>query len=715
MAISADIQQQVFDLLSKTSNLSFVRADRDHAGSIGLTPGQKVVAEVRAVLPDGRTQVTIGPNSFNLNLPMEVKQGQGLELTFVSNAPRVTFAVARQGTASPLIALSDASRLLGLLTGNEQLSDPHVRVSLRSVAEILRSSQGSAGTLASLMDEALTYGAQPGSERSGQPKLAPFEANVSQILRQLAQNSKFTLVEASNLQQMSLPLNPGQNIDAVVLGTLPGGRVLVTAAGSSLELMLSRFVAEGEILSLTVVSTQPKLVFALPRSVTETVAGDSLSDAGHWLSALERSQGALSPQQHYVLERLSTVLKNLPPSSPAFTAIMDEAITYGPFVEEGQHRQTVQIANTETSGLAASQAAFNRSADDNMIILLQAIIKGDRLALAEALNQQNRPIAFTPGQQLKGDVLAALGGGHFLLQIAEQLYEFNLSKRIRPGDRLTLFFITNDPTPTFLVTRFGLRGDSTLSETSRWVNGFLGTTPEKAPISGVFNILRILLSGMSADALQVSETLRRGVRESGMFYESHLARWFSGDYSLEDIFKEPQGALSPFKQSAIAAKPAIDGGKENILSGLAKNISMSAMETAFKKAGDARDSDRGIDERCLPLVRDQLETLRSGQLILRGEFFAGQPFEWRVSEREAGHKSADAGERDWNTTIKVNLPRLGAVTAKLSLNSNKVAIDLQTDNPASCAVFDQGRELLAEQLQAAGLEPGTIGIHHEPS
>jgi hypothetical protein len=38
------------------------------------------------------------------------------------------------------------------------------------------------------------------------------------------------------------------------------------------------------------------------------------------------------------------------------------------------------------------------------------VIKGNRLALLEALNQQAIPAGFAPGQQLSGEVMAALGG-----------------------------------------------------------------------------------------------------------------------------------------------------------------------------------------------------------------------------------------------------------------------------------------------------------------
>ncbi len=827
MAATSDIQQQVFDLLSKTSNLSFVSADRESGGSIGLIPGQKVVAEVLTTLPDSRVQVRIGSERFNLNLPMEVRQGQDLELTFVSGEPRSTFAIARQGVVSPPVTLSDASRLLGLLSSGEQMDNPQLRSSLQSVAGMLRSTPGESGVLANLMDEALTYGAvlrggadlpreagggtpQAGMARDGgtagpasgpttpdQVRLAAFEANASQILQQIARNSRFILVEAANQPVVPLLLKPGQEVDAAVQGTLPGGRVFVTVAGSALELTIPRSVTEGELLRLTVISSQPRPVFALSRTVPETAARGDLSEAGRWLSALEYSGGGVSSQQRYVLDRLSTVLKSLPPDSPAFTAILDEAITYRTVMEGGRGSvvqssdlpilenklepvvqnpgrpvmarsgeiadqnpdlpilegklepavrnpgwtfvegkgevveqitdQTVMAKRGElpVQGAAegppatiAQQAALRQGSGivlgDDLTRLLQALVKGDRLALVEALNEQAVATGFAAGQQLKGDVLAALGGGRFLMRVAEQVFEFSLPKGVFSGDRLTLFFIAADPRPTFLVTRFGRPGDSRLSETGRWLSGFLGAASDGKSVAQPVGILRILLSGLPGDAARVSETLERGVRESGLFYESHLARWFGGDYPLEDILREPQGRLSTLRHPAAAPNPVDDGVGEETVAVAMKDSSLAALETAFKKAGRVADQDGGVDQRSLPVVREQLGTLQSGQILFRGELSAGRPFEWSVSEREAKRGQAGTQERGWDTVLKVDLPRLGAVTARLRLNANRVEVDLLSGSIESVGVLESGREALVEQLRAAGLEPGEIGVHHGP-
>jgi len=753
MAITSDIQQQVFDLLSKASNLSFISADTESGSRIGLSlsPGQKISAEVLMTLPDSRVQVRIGADKLNLNLPMPVRTGQNLEMTFVSADPRPTFAIARQAGIAPPVSLTDASRLLGLLVSNEQIIEPQVRSSLQSVGEMLRRSPGEAGVLANLLDEALTYGnmgsgvkvpARMPSERVELPRdgqavpsqqtgrsvvtpeqarMALFEANASQILQQIARSSRSFLVEAVNSPVVPLALRPGEEVDAAVTGTLPGGRVFVKVAGTALELVVPRSVQDGEILRLTVIAAQPKPLFALQRPSPEMPQG-VLSEAGRWLSVLEHSEGGVTNQQMFVLERLNSVLKSLPPDSPAFTAIKDEAFTYQRVMGGGrlpaEQAAAANVAMASITQQATLQQGNGIILSDDMAKLLQALIRGNRLALLEALNPPNQSSPLMPGQQLKAEVLADQGNGRFLLQVADQALEFNLPKGIQPGNRLTLFFITDDPKPTFLMTRFGQPGDSRVSETGRWLSSFLGSAVEQLPAKEALGILRTLLSGPPADAPHVGTLLQQGLRESGLFYESHLARWFGGNYALEDILKEPQGQLSRIKQppeapSKIPLHGEIAAQAEQPILAAMKNASLEVMEAAFKKAGREINHEGVADQRTLPIVREQLETLQSGQVVYRGDLFAGQPMEWAVAEREARRNSRGEQERSWDTSLKINLPRLGEISARLKLDGSRVSIEFAAGNPSSVGILDSGRAALVEQLQAAGLAPGEIGISHE--
>ena len=97
---------------------------------------------------------------------------------------------------------------------------------------------------------------QGGRLTPDQARLATFESNAAQILRNIAQNSRFTLIEAANQPLTPLPLLPGEEVNATVIGTLPGGRIFVQVAGTTLELVLPQKVTPGEILRLTYLSAR---------------------------------------------------------------------------------------------------------------------------------------------------------------------------------------------------------------------------------------------------------------------------------------------------------------------------------------------------------------------------------------------------------------------------------------------------------------------------
>jgi hypothetical protein len=737
MAITSDIQQQVFDLLSKASNLSFVNAEQDSGIGIKLSPGQRITAEVLAMLPDKRVQVQIGSQRINLELPMTVRPGQNLEMTFVSGEPRPTFAITRQAGITPPVSLSDASRLMGLLVGGERFIDPALRSSLHNISELLRRTSDDTIVLANLMDEALTYGPQPKSAGDAsqqaitgkgtpqqqtavapatpeQSRLATFENRAARILQQIASSSRFILTEAVNQPLVPLPLMPGEEIDAAVIGTLPGRRAFVQVAGTALELTLPRAVQPGEILRLTYISAQPRPIFAIARTVPDMTPG-TLSEAGRWLSVLEHNQGGVSSQQMFVLERLNTVLKSLPPDSPAFTAIKDEPITYQA-AARGRQPSVAQDTLAGVAMISVQQATLLPGngivLNDDMAKLLQALIKGNRLALLEALNQQSVSTGLQPGQQLKGEVLASLGGGRFMLRIADQALEFSMPKGTRRGEQVNLFFISEEPQATFLMARFGRQSDSRVSETGRWLSSFLGTATRQAATQETLSLVRTLLTSAPADSSQVSRVLQQGLRESGLFYESHLARWFGGEYRLEDVLKEPQGRLSHLKQPPNASQSNTPQAEELARAGM-KSGSMAVIEEMVKQAGVTRPHEGVADQRALSVVQEQLKAMQSGEIIFRGDLFPGQKMEWSVAERDAHRNSHGNRERGWDTSLQLDLPKLGAVKARLTLDGTRVNVEIRVAGEDAAGFLGTGKAGLAEQLQAAGLVPGDLGVRHD--
>lgn len=717
MSTQSEVQQQVYDLLSKTSNLSFVSAESATGGtqSLGLSPGQRVSAEVLSGSQGSRVPVRIGNQQVNLEIPMvQVRPGQNLELTFVGDGPRLTFAMARPDVAPPPVSLTDASRLLSLLVSNEQMLDPRLRSSLQSIGDLLRRSSGDASVLANFLDDFLTYrsdgrtavvntggvpdnpqqqvgqglGEQSGA-MSGWGGRTPsaFEDAASKLLLNLAQNARFKMVEVVNQPLNPLPMQPGEEANALVQGSLPGGRVLVQLAGESLELQLSRPVQQGEVLRLTLISQQPKVIFALMGQPGVDRSAE-VSDAARWLNAITKEDTAQNDMQRAVLSRLQQVISSLPPGSPALAAIMDEAMTYGalPWLSSRllQQGQTSQMPLSDDSG-------------DEVFRLLQSLMHGNRLALIEPDISPDRFASIQPGQQLKAEVLQDLGNGRFMIQLAGQNLEVLLPKGIKPGEFLNLFFAGQDP-PVFLLLRQGKTGDAVVSQTGRWLSLISGAQGQATSLQEGLGILRTILQGVPSDPALLQRELAERLKESGLFYESHLSRWFMGDYRLESLVREPQGRLSNTMPGLAEAQP-------QSFRDMSREVAESVLKAQAKGLPD------GADPRVLPIIKEQLATLQTGHLLFHGELFPGQPMEWRISEREAdGGRDPSEGDRPWETSLSITLPGLGKVDASISLDGVTVDIKVKSGSKTTVEKLSGGIGELLEQFEAAGLEPRTIEV-----
>lgn len=93
-----------------------------------LQPGQRVMAEVQALLPNGTYRAMVAQRDVTLALPFSAKVGDSLELEVVESDGKITLAfvanrtsgpqAAGQGTESVPTTLSQTGRLIGRLIGN---------------------------------------------------------------------------------------------------------------------------------------------------------------------------------------------------------------------------------------------------------------------------------------------------------------------------------------------------------------------------------------------------------------------------------------------------------------------------------------------------------------------------------------------------------------------------------------------------------------------
>lgn len=163
------------------------------------------------------------------------------------------------------------------------------------------------------------------------------------------------------------------------------------------------------------------------------------------------------------------------------------------------------------------------------------------------------------------------------------------------------------------------------------------------------------------------QRLRQVVRESGLFYESHLARWSRGEIPLEGILREPQARLGP-------SAPTVAGAPEL----------------------------RYMPEEAARLAARQLMMLEGGPFLWQGQVWPGQPLEWRIEGDAHGGAEAEA-QQEWRTELRLTLPRLGEVRAALTLSAPGLAVSLAAHDAEAREALRAALPALADRLQAAGL------------
>ncbi|MDE1181208.1 flagellar hook-length control protein FliK [Paraburkholderia sp.] len=275
---------------------------------------------------------------------------------------------------------------------------------------------------------------------------------------------------------------------------------------------------------------------------------------------------------------------------------------------------------------------------------------------------------------------------------------------------------------------------------------------------------------------QLAAALERTVADSGLFYESHLAQWLSGQRSPVDLASEPQNRLlanatqlpldwsgdgdpasaamhgaSPVMASATGAggnaaqsgplngsnfvKMALnvqsfDGLRAVLAEGLAHaapdlpNVHVRALShapgSAFddgSAAGNANASQSmaaSVHPATMPLVRQQLDMLATGQFRWTGEPWPGAKLDWTVQQegdewdRSGGGADAE-DDYPWRTRLTLSLPSLGTVDVDLTLTGTRLMARVLA-SPGGAARLAGQSDTFRQRLAAAGIELSALSI-----
>ncbi|QBQ96370.1 flagellar hook-length control protein FliK [Paraburkholderia pallida] len=272
----------------------------------------------------------------------------------------------------------------------------------------------------------------------------------------------------------------------------------------------------------------------------------------------------------------------------------------------------------------------------------------------------------------------------------------------------------------------------------------------------------VALAAQSGPVAALAATLAQTVASSGLFYESHLAQWLRGQRTPGELADEPQnrltgdgaqlpldwsqaaddiddvlwtdlpgaaqqgartastasaagtaaapGARGEANAAAFAQEALREGGRT--VSALADTLLPAARAPAGAGTGV------GVHEALLPLVRQQLDLLATGEFRWTGEAWPGARLDWTIQQDDderfdprntrAG-RSADDDETPWRTRLTLALPALGTVDAELTLAGATLAVRVQA-SPGGAQRLTAHSEALRGRLEALGLALAGLSI-----
>ncbi|SDI04137.1 flagellar hook-length control protein FliK [Propionivibrio dicarboxylicus] len=156
------------DVVSQLQNsVSATRGASSHTNDIGdklagLVAGQKVVAEIQAILPNGVYRAVIAQRSVTLALPFSAKAGDSLELEVTETDGKLALAVLsrpdgdKAATTSASATLSQTAQLISSLYSDARKpTDKEAMLTLNSNLPILNAAPENGGEIAPLLKQAL--------------------------------------------------------------------------------------------------------------------------------------------------------------------------------------------------------------------------------------------------------------------------------------------------------------------------------------------------------------------------------------------------------------------------------------------------------------------------------------------------------------------------------------------------------------------------------
>lgn len=244
-----------------------------------------------------------------------------------------------------------------------------------------------------------------------------------------------------------------------------------------------------------------------------------------------------------------------------------------------------------------------------------------------------------------------------------------------------------------------------------------------APPAALRPATPLLAPGQAPDAGVLAGRLQASIDNSGLFYESHLQRWFRGEIGARRLAREPHMVLTGRHAPAPGTVPTAMAGP---LATPAPGVPPLAAPGGGRAAGPAPEFERAplatprepVHEALHGVLRHQLEMLATPVLRWEGDVWSGLFMALMIQPPpdSALHAQADGGQGDappgpaWHSDLRLRGARLGEIQVRLNLAGANLALNLVAATPASAESLRGAGDALRSRLLAVGFQTVHLAV-----
>lgn len=324
------------------------------------------------------------------------------------------------------------------------------------------------------------------------------------------------------------------------------------------------------------------------------------------------------------------------------------------------------------------------------------------------------------GQRLLAEIQSLMPNGSYRALINQRNVTLALPFAAKNGDTIELEVTESDGKLTLAVvatagSESGRDEDgsaaTSLSRTGQLISNLLGGPRDGkgGPVALPLNGNQPISTSPPTDAQELLPLLKQAITTSGMFYESHQAEWVEGRYSKEQLLQEPQGKLAPQTPLPQLQQPSTIGDTL-VISGSPADTAPVAAKTPEANTGAAQPS-QAVAAQAQSLVQQQLEAFATQNFSWQGQVWPGQQMQWEIeTDNERQQSSGDDDSQKWQTRLRLTLPRLGEVEARLHVQGQQLTLAMRATSAETRELLRGGTATLRSQLEQAGLDLASLGV-----